>query len=69
MVYDHMRSYEVGPHDMEINKELCQSVGKSRQRFQEYLKEQKKLKKRPEKNLRRKIVGEKLREIQKKRRF
>ena len=23
MVHDHMRSYEVGPHDMKINKELC----------------------------------------------
>ena len=54
---------------MEINKELRQSVGKSRQRFQEYLKEQKKLKKQPEKNLRRKIVAEKIKNIQKKRRF
>ena len=69
MVHDHMRSYEVGPHTMEINKELRQSVGKSRQRFQEYLKEQKKLKKQPEKNLRRKIVAEKIKNIQKKRRF
>ena len=28
MVHGHMRSYEVGPHDMKINKELRQSVGK-----------------------------------------
>ena len=30
MVHDHMRPYEVGPHDMKINKELCLSAGKSR---------------------------------------
>ena len=37
MVDDHIRSYEVGPHDMKINKELRQSVGKSRQRYQNSL--------------------------------
>ena len=40
MVHNHMRSYEVGRHDMKINKELHQSLGKSRQRCQEYLEEQ-----------------------------
>ena len=30
MVHDHMPSYEVGPHDMKLNKELLQSVGNSR---------------------------------------
>ena len=30
MVHDHMLTYEVGPHDMKINKELRQFVGKSR---------------------------------------
>ena len=44
MVHDHMRSYEVGSHDIKINKELCQSVGKSRQNYQEYLEEQRKQK-------------------------
>ena len=36
MMYDHihMRSYEVGPQDMKINKELRQSAGKSRQCYQ-----------------------------------
>ena len=42
MVHDHMQSYEVGPHYMKINKEFFQSVGKSRQHYQEYLEEQKK---------------------------
>ena len=41
MVHDHMQSYEVGPHYMKINKELFQSVGKSRQRYQEYLEQRK----------------------------
>ena len=45
MLHNHMRSYEVGRHNMKINKELRQSVGKSSQRCQEYLKEQKKQKK------------------------
>ena len=30
MAHDHMRSYEVGPRDMKINKERRQSRGKSR---------------------------------------
>ena len=36
MMHDHihMRSYEVGPQDMKINKELRQSAGKSRQCYQ-----------------------------------
>ena len=45
LVHDDMQSYEVGPHDMKINKELHQFVAKSRQRYQEYLEEQKKKKK------------------------
>ena len=28
MLHDHSRSYEVVPHDMKINKKLCQSVEK-----------------------------------------
>ena len=44
MVHDHMRSYEAGRLVMKINKELCQSAGKSRQLYQEYLEEQKKQK-------------------------
>ena len=67
MMHDHLRSYEVGPHDIKINKELCQSVGKSRQRYQEFLEEQKKQKKQTEKDLNRKIVGEEIKDIQKKR--
>ena len=43
-VHDHMRSYEVGPHDMKMNKGLIQYVGTSRQRYQEYLVQQKKQK-------------------------
>ena len=34
MVHDHIRSCEVGPCDMKINKKLRQSVGKSKQRYQ-----------------------------------
>ena len=49
MVHDHIRFYEVGP-DMEIIKELRQSVGKSRQCYQEYLEEQRKQKEQTEKN-------------------
>ena len=30
LVHDHMRSCELGRHHMKINKQLCQSVGKSR---------------------------------------
>ena len=45
LVHDDMQSYEVGPHDMKINKELHQFVAKSRQWYQEYLEEQKKKKK------------------------
>ena len=48
MVHDHMRSYGVGFRGIKINKELPQSVGKSRQRYREYLEEQKKQKKRTE---------------------
>ena len=49
MVHDHIRFYEVRP-DMKINKELHQSVGKSRQCYQEYLEEQRKQKEQTEKN-------------------
>ena len=35
MTHDHMRSYEAGSHVMKINKELCQSVKKSRQCYEE----------------------------------
>ena len=62
MLHNHMRSYEVGRHNMKINKELRQSVGKSSQRCQEYLKEQKKQKKILKEN----IVGEEIKGIQKK---
>ena len=48
MVHDHMRSYGVGFRGIKIYKELPQSVGKSRQRYREYLEEQKKQKKRTE---------------------
>ena len=65
IAHDHMRSYEVGPHDIKINKEFCQSVRKSRQRYQEYLEEQKKQKKQTEKDLKRKSVGEEIKDIQK----
>ena len=36
MMHDHihMRSYEVGPQDIKINKQLRQSAGKSRQCYQ-----------------------------------
>ena len=63
MVHDHMRSYEVGSHDIKINKELFQSVGKSRQNYQEYLEEQRKQKNQTEKDLKRKIVGEEIKDI------
>ena len=63
VVHDHMRSYEVGSHDIKINKELCQSVGKSRQNYQEYLEEQRKQKNQTEKDLKRKIVGEEIKDI------
>ena len=69
IVHDHMRSYEVGPRDMKINKELLQPVGKLRRRYQEYLEKQKKQKKQTEKDLKRKIVGEEIQDIQKKRKF
>ena len=69
IVYDHMRSYEVGPGDMNINKELRQPVGKLRRRYQEYSEKQKKQKKQTEKDLKRKIVGEEIQDIQKKRKF
>ena len=69
MVHDHMRSYEAGRLVMKINKELCQSAGKSRQLYQEYLEEQKKQRKQTEKDLKRKIVGEEIKDIQKKRKF
>ena len=44
MVHDQMQSYEAAPHDMKINKELCQFVGKSRQHYQQYLEERRKQK-------------------------
>ena len=50
MVHDHMQYYEVSPYDVKIHEELCQSVGKSRQRYQEYLEEQKKQKQQTEKD-------------------
>ena len=64
-----MQSYEVGPHDMKINKELCQSVGQSRQSYQKYLEEQKNQKKQIEKGLKRKMTGEQIKGIQKRIRF
>ena len=42
---------------MKINKELCQSVQKSRQHYQEYLEEQKKQKKIYKENFRRRNPG------------
>ena len=39
IVHDHMRYYKVGPHEMKINKELRQFVGKSRKHYQKYLEE------------------------------
>ena len=50
MVHDHMQYYEVSPYDVKIHEELCQSVGKSRQHYQEYLEEQKKQKQQTEKD-------------------
>ena len=44
MVHDQVQSYEAAPHDMKINKELCQFVGKSRQHYQQYLEERRKQK-------------------------
>ena len=61
-----INSLFLGPHDMKVNKEPCQSVGKSRQHYQEHLEEQKKEKKQTEKK---KTVGEEIKDIQKKRRF
>ena len=61
---DPMKWALMGP----INKELRQYVGNSRQLYQKYLEEQKKQKKRTEKDLKRKIVVEEIKDIQKKRR-
>ena len=69
MAQDHMWSYGVGPHDMQISKELCQSVGKSRQCYQKYLEKQKKQKRKREKDLNRKTVQEEIMDIQKKKIF
>ena len=69
MAQDHMWSYGVGPHDMQISKELCQSVGKSRQCYQKYLEQQKKQKRKREKDLNRKTVQEEIMDIQKKKIF
>ena len=59
----------MGPHDMQISKELCQSVGKSRQCYQKYLEQQKKQKRKREKDLNRKTVQEEIMDIQKKKIF
>ena len=69
MTHDHMWSYGVGPHDMQISEELCQSVGKSRQCYQKYLEQQKKQKRQTEKDLNRKTIQEEIMDIQKKKRF
>ena len=54
---------------MQISKELCQSVGKSRQCYQKYLEKQKKQKRKREKDLNRKTVQEEIMDIQKKKIF
>ena len=64
MAHDYMRSYEVGPRDMKINKERRQSRGKSRQRYQEHLEEQNK-----QKDLKRNFVGDNQRHLKEKKVF
>ena len=39
----------MGPHDMKINKELRQSVGKPKQRYQGYLEEKRNRKRKQKK--------------------
>ena len=69
MVHDHMRAKDAAPHDIQISKDLRKSVGKSRQRYHEYLEQHKNEKKLNEKDLKRKVVGEEINEIEKKKRF
>ena len=69
MAHDHMITKEMGPHNIEINKELRRSIRKSRQRSDEYLEEQSKRKRVTENDLKRKIVTDEIKDVQKKKRF
>ena len=69
MVHDHMRAKDAAPHDIQISTDLRKSIGKSRQRYHEYLEQHKNEKKLNEKDLKRKVVGEEINEIQKKKLF
>ena len=66
MAHDHMITKEMGPHNIEINKELRRSIRKSRQRYDEYLEEQSKRKRVTENDLKRKIVTDEIKDVQKK---
>ena len=64
MVHDHLRAKGVASHNIEISTNLRKSVPKARERDKEHLKEQREKIQVTEKDLKRKIVGEEIKEVQ-----
>ena len=69
MIHGHMRANDVAPHNIQISKDLRISVVKSRQRYGDYMKQNNQEKEVSERDLKRKIIGDEIQEVQKKKRF
>ena len=69
MIHDHMRAKDVAPHNLKISKELRKSVGDARRRSDTITKQRNEEKIVTERERKRKIIGDEIHEVKKKKTF